>query len=370
MLRWVVKGAFLALVAGCGGSDDNTGDTGDTDVAAPCPSATAIVTGMTGEVIDVDVGTLGVVWLQRQNVGQPTQVWVQNDNGNPAVMIHESRDARAVVSVAWAGERVAFLEAGGPNEPSTLFLDEPTNNFVAEQLGQREFDGLERIADANAEEVLVLFAEGGVTLDRIATADGFPTRLGTVANGISPSHFARSGDEFYFRAGIDGPGNTAIYNLSGSDMLATPRTVGTIGSDAGCGFPVGGLVATPSSLICGLTSVTAFDRASGGNARVILEELSAGEEQVVFGASGETVFVADLSDSVELVALRAVASDGSSESDLVCDMREVLNRRRDVESPDVSDFQFAVGDGRVVWTQERRGTVAGAATLEIMTASF
>lgn len=342
----------------------------DTGVADACVAAPSEV--LAGPFTDVVTHLVAqgdqVVWVQRRGAGHPTVMHAVFDDGSDPVQVRRSLDGHDIVSVAFAGDRLVFLETESTGGPSALYVTEIGG--TASRVAVRTWTGAERLVGATATHAFVLY-EGNdeVVVDRIELATGTPNRVGVVAGMSDAHHLVLDGDDLYFRASA--AGNTKepqLFRLSTQAVNRNAQPVGTIGHDRGCGWPAGGLAVTPSALVCGLGPLYAYPRASGmGPVEIAAPDPAS--DHVIFGASGETVFTIGTSDSTVDVPVLAVDSDGSDPQALACDARKVLPQMIEAAYPDLSTPQAVVTDHAVVWLDESRGRLAGVETITLRRAA-
>ena len=357
----------IALLAGCSGNvtDETDGQTTDTSVVE-CPDAESFVDPVDGIVTALDASGTRVAWVERTSPTTPTVLYAMNADGSGQREVHRSIEGREIVSMKIAGDNIVFLETLGVGQESALFLDEvlPPPGVSATRVATRTWNNGEQLVGATAEDAYVIFNNSGATVDRIQLSDGFPTRVGQVAGTARPTHLVLDGEDIYFRAAPDAGGNGRVYHLSTSDENATAEALGAIGASPECGFPAGGLVATPDALVCGLDTVASFPRATGNGSTTVVEATQ-GVRQIPVASDGDLVYFIDRGAAQTDVPISVVSEDGSGLTDLACDVREVQYRTYDGNVPDQSMFQVALTDDAVFWVQERRGTEAGASTIAI-----
>lgn len=308
-----------------------------------------------------------VAWTDRAGPTQPTVLNAIRTDGAEQVVLHRSIEDRSVVSTAFAGDQLVFLETEYRDGPRALYVTD-LDGATARRVAVRTWGAGARLVGADGVHAFVIHEDGDdVAIDRIEIQSGKPARVGQVRDVDAPTHLRLAEGSLWFRVGGNG-GNEdpGLYRLSSMANGRDATRVGTIGSDAACQFPAGGLAVTPSALVCGRGPVFAFD-AGGTSGTEILH--TAPGTHVVVGSDGESVFAVGLSDSTFDVRVSELSSDGTSTVDLACDARKIPNQHVDAAYPDSTELQAVVTDDAVVWIDTWRGRQAGQATITMRRAA-
>jgi hypothetical protein len=357
-----------AIATACpeGGSDDEAGD----DTGGACETPSEVVVDDVPGIIALAVSGTRIAYVIRESLSVPTTLAVIELDGGSGSDLYTSALDEEIVSLAWAGADLVFLQTlPGATESAAMVI--PGTGGTPMQLGTGTFQGAERIVGTDADAAYVLFnAAGGAAVDRVALSDGAVTRVGTISGSGTGIHPVLAGGDIFVQAGPAGgtdPGE--VYRLGTGDTDAEAEVVGAIGGHEACGFPLGGLAATPTRLVCGFADVATFARADGAPEATIVEGGST-DPHIVVGSSGERVFMIQRSDGVVAAQIQAVDAGGGDIEVLACDARKVADLTLDGFFPNQAEYQFAVADGAVVWAQETFAEGETTATWSIRRAAF
>jgi hypothetical protein len=359
---------------GDGGADSSSGGTGSgatVNSGAGEPSAAGgeptSMGGGTGsgtcleeaETLNPDLGAFGagiavsetsIAYVTRVDAGTATDLSVMAHDAGGDGVIYSSALGFAIGSITWSEDNVLFLEAPDGDSANALYTI-PGAGGDPVQIGAATFES-GRLLGADADAAYVY--EDGLTMSailRVTLADGAVETVATVPPPGAILHPVFAGDEIFF---LGGDMASIVYRVATADTDGDATEVFAAADSPGCGFPLGGLVATPTKLVCGYQNVAAIAREDGTVDGVIVEgDLTKAPAHVVVASSEESIYTIELNDGSFDATMRRVSSDGSDEVPLVCDVGRVATQLTDAFFPISNHYQIGVGGGRIVWVEER-----------------
>lgn len=219
----------------------------------------------------------------------------------------------------------------------------------AEQIGTSTFSN-GRVIGADASSAYLHDDATPGTIERVDLTAGTSEVMGEVAGGgiLQPS---LSGDELFF---VAGPQLQTVWRLPTDATEADPEEVFVANPSGGCGFPLGGLVATPTKLICGYMNAFAYARADGAEEGQLVEgDRRQPAAHLPPASSGESVYFIGENDGQRDTALLRASSDGSDETAVICDMGDVADLLDDAVFPILNHPQIGVSGEHIYWIERR-----------------
>jgi hypothetical protein len=290
----------------------------------------------------------GVAYSTRVNAAEPTDLMVLVAGASEPELVYTSPTRSAVESIAWSGTDLVFTEAVDGTIPARLFRVASTGGD-AEQIGTDTFSSGRLIG---ADESFAYLHDDGTpgTLVRVDLAAGTSEVIGEVPGGgvLQPS---LSGSELFFVAGA---GLQTVWRLPTDATGAEAEEVFVANPSGGCGFPLGGLVATPTKLVCGYMNAFAYAREGGAPEEQILEgDPTKPATHLVAASSGELVYMVGQNDGTVDTALLRARSDGSDETAVICDMGKVADQLASASFPIFNQPQIGVSGDSIYWVEQR-----------------
>jgi hypothetical protein len=347
------NGSGATINSGAGepgaGGGDSPGMGGGTSACAEEAETLKAELGAFGA--GLTVSETSIAYVTRLDAGTPTDLSVMAHDGSGDGVIYSSAEGFAIGSVTWSGEDVLFLEAADGETANALYTV-PGAGGEAVQVGTDTFEDA-RLLGADADSAY-LYQDGlpMAVILRVTLADGTVETIAAVPAPGTIMHPVFAGDEIFFLGGS--ALESTVYRVATTDTGADPTEVFTSADNPGCGFPQGGLVATPTKLVCGYVDVAAVARDDGTSEGVIVEgDLVNGPGNIVVASSEESIYTIEFNDGKRDTTMRRVSSDGSNEVPLVCDVGRVATQLTDGFFPISNHYQIGVGGGRLVWVEER-----------------
>jgi hypothetical protein len=335
------------FLAGCPGSD---GEPAEGEEPACELTSTVVVDAIAGSVTAMSVGSTEVVFVVRDDAFV-THIESVPLAGGDRTTLHTSAGGDVVVSVLVVGSDVLFLETPAGEQASALF-SLPLGGGAPTAIGMSTWAGAERLVAADADSAYVVYLEPNSVIDRVDRASGDSSRVGSADGTGTPSHPQLAGTDLFFVAGMAGEtGPSTVYRLDATGNDAAAEAVGAIGADQECGFPLGGLTATASALVCGFSAVASYARADVTQ-RTTLVPGEPSKQRVVVGSSGETVYTIELSNGTTAVRMNKIASSGGDLTPVACDLHKVANQSVDASFPAQNAYQVGFSESDVVWVEQ------------------
>jgi len=266
-----------------------------------------------------------------------------------------SRGRRKVRSVYARGGDVFFLEDNEDVVPAKELFRLPAAGGTPERVGTHAFpDG-----DIFAVDDGYVFVwrntdqPVGSVFERVDIATGALDVMARIEGTGTPSHVTLSGDQVFFTAGAAGSATArSVYAFSSSAAAATPSVLWEVGPTDVCGFPQGGLAATPTKLVCGFGGVGVRERDGSAPQTIVAPNPDQGLNKLV-AVDGENAYLIGIAGpGVHDARMKRVASTGGAVSAVVCDLGAVATRLEGGFFPIAAEHEVVVGEEDVFWVEQ------------------
>lgn len=372
---WTIRASFLAALVACGdgggsseegrdggsgggsGNGENSGGSSD-----ECDAMGRDVTEPDKFVLsNLTIAGDRLVFLSADPgfAVAPTIESVKLD-GSDRTVLHTSTGKRRVRSVYALDDRVFFLEDNEDLVAKLELFQMPLGGGDVARLGNTESeDGyIFGVDDTHVHLVRNTIQPSGSVFERVAIEGGDLTVTATITGTGTPLHVTLAGDDAFFYAGIAGSAGAttpgSVYGFASSGSNVTPTALWQSGPEDPCGFPLGGLVATPQKLGCGFAGVATYSREGEGPTELI-PRASSMPLNIVVESDGENLYMIETSDGTSRNArMKRTPSGESDVSVVVCDLGMVSNQLVDGFFPIAPEYEVAVGATDVFWIEQNR----------------
>lgn len=382
-MGWALRAGMLATLVACGDGGGGSG-AGDADGGATtgggggggASAGSGDTGGMNGacDRMGRDVTEQGSKILSNLTVSGDTLVYlagdptllmaptvesVKTDGTSPAVL-YTSTGRRRVHSVFAYGDSVFFYEDNEDVVPKHELFRIPLTGGEATRVGAvaNEDGYIFGVDESHVYLVRNTDQPVGSVFERVEIATGTLSVIGTITETGTPGHVMLSGNDVFFHAGFAGsrasePSN--VYGFAKDADNATPSILWETGPQDPCGFPLGGLVATPTKLGCGFSAVASHNR-DGSEPLVLIERDAVGPLNIVVASDAENLYLIETSSGEARDArMKRTKSTAGEVTNVVCDLGTVANQLVDGSFPIGYEWEVVVGESEVYWVERASG---------------
>ncbi len=356
--------------SGTGSSGTGSSGAGGTGGSGTCPAASKeVVPAQTNAISNLCVVGDKLVFLSSDTSdGTPSKIDVIHSDGTQRSTLHTSTGGRRVRSVMAAGSDVFFLEANEDTVPVYELWRVPVAGGAAARVGTASFPN-GSIFGLDATHVFVVVTSDqpvGALFERVTISSGAIEHLGsttgTPAYSSVPAHVSISGTDIFFIAGGTGASaglDKAVLSFKTTDTNAAPKMLWTVPTNDPCMLPLGGLLATPTTLACGFSEIDTHKRDGTSPHTLVANDFMQGH--VLVATDAENLYVIQRVGPTEHAGLmQRIPSAGGSLTKLVCDLGPVSNKLVDGTFRIQTDYEVAMGASSVFWVEEPSDATSGA----------
>lgn len=378
-MGWALRAGMLATLVACGDGGGGSG-AGDADGGATSGDGASAGSGDTGgtngscDRMGRDVTEQGGKILSNLTIAGDTLVYLAGDpkllmaptvesvkvDGTSPAVLYTSTGRRRVRSVFAYGDSVFFYEDNEDVVAKHELFRLPLAGGEATRVGDVANEGgyIFGVDESHVYLVRNTAQPVGSVFERVEIATGALSVIGTITGTGTPGHVMLSGNDVFFHAGFAGPGASQpsnVYGFAKDADNATPSILWEAGPQDPCGFPLGGLVATPTKLGCGYGAVASHNR-DGSEPLVLIERDALAPLNIVVASDAENLYLIETSSGQARDArMKRTKSTVGEVTNVVCDLGTVANQLVDGAFPIAYEWEVVVGEREVYWIERASG---------------
>jgi hypothetical protein len=347
-------GAGAASSGGSSGSGGGSSDGGATGCTA---SGTDVVASDANQLSGLSFVGDRLAFLSNDlSLTNPATIDTVRLDGTGRTTIHTPTGQRRVSSLVTAGSVVYFLELNEDDIPVLELFSVPVAGGTATRLGTDTFDGARFVGadDTNLYLEWTTDQPAGAVFARVSETSGTMAKAATQPDVGSPFYPQVSGDSVFFVATTSGdPITTSAYGFPKDGANVTPTKLWSADpAHDTCYLSIGGFVATPTKLVCGLFGVESHARTGGPATVVIPKDMTQRAYQLV-ASDGENLYLDTPPESATAFgSLYRVPTSGSPITPIACDVHDLANHLADGTFPIQVEFEVITGDDQLYWIEK------------------
>jgi hypothetical protein len=348
------SGGNAGTSGGSGTGGSGSGGSGSCDA-----SGMDLLANQDHELSGLSLGNGRLAFLAADlTLASPATIDTIKTDGTGRVTLYSPMDQRRVHQLLASGDTVYFLEVNNADVvPEEALFSVPLAGGTPMQLGTGKFPGARFVGidDTNLYLAQNTDQPVGVIFQRVELASGDVTKAATLTDVGTAVHLQLSGDDIFFvasGAGADA-GMVSAYSFPKNGSNVTPTKLWT--EDAmrdSCNLSLGGLVATPTKVACGLFGVETRSR-TGTSANAIIAEDLTNRAYAVVASSGEDLYLMTPPTTNDGVGhLDRIESSGGDITPIACDVHTLENHLADGTFPVQNEFEAFVGGDQLYWIEK------------------